>query len=299
MQEKIEKKGSKTIYNMRFRNLTDLYDYLNRNPVINREVFPSPASVTNPISFSGEPLEKSIQYCRKGYNIDFDNFLSDNKLLKEATNEYSKKKVLNRSMYVGMPQASLVASGVPDCFITCDRDNKYVVRNIYFNLAYPCYTTAEQIVNRGLATLYIIQALESKGEMVNFRVFELAQTEDEIINIEINLKKPGDTSLDIKKCYYPIRAKEFLRRVLFRVLESSQVKAIDWGSSYGTPATEEEIRSFFKVKPYDLVISAPDEMGITGDDIYEDTITLIKNLGIEKEFDIPKIKKLKQKDNRK
>ena len=293
MQNEIIKSQGRTIYNLRFANLTDLHDYLRQNPVVNRNVFERQASLNSDYSFYGEPLDKAIDYCIGGYSEGFSNFLVANDKLKSTTRDLSDNRVLTRSVYGGMPLSALVAAGVPDCLLRYERDTTSVVRNVYYNLAYPASTSTAKIVNRGLATLYIIQALEAKGEMINFQAFELSECSDEIVNIEINLKKPGDLFLDIEKCYFPIKGKEFLRRVLFRVLESSQVKNDYWGEGYGSPINQEGIREFFGATERDLVISYPSEMGIEGDNIYDDTITLIENLGLREEFDIPKIKQLK------
>lgn len=299
MQEDIVKKSGQTIYNLRFANLTDLHDYLRGNPVVNRRVFERQASLSPDFSFYGESLDKSIDYCISGYHDGFENFLIANDKLKETTRDLSDNRVLTRTIYGGMPLSALVAAGVPDCMLRYERDTTSVVRNIYFNLAYPAYTSTDRIVNRGLATLYIIQALEAKGEMINFRAFELSECSDEIVNIEINLKKPGDLFLDIEKCYFPIKGKEFLRRVLFRVLESSSVTNDYWGEGYGSPVNQDGIREFFNTTPNDLVISYPSEMGIDGENIYDDTITLIERLGLQEEFDIPKIKELKLREESK
>lgn len=295
MQNSIDRKDEKVIYNIRFRNLTDLHDYLMSNPNVNKRVFTRQASLKNDSDFSGEPLDQAIKYCIGGYRQGFDNFLKTNTILRETTKDLTDNRMLTRSMYGGVPQPALVAAGVPDCMLRYERDNQSTVRNMYFNLAYPAFTSTSRIVNRGLATLYIVQALEAKGEMINFKAFELSKCEDELLNIEINLKKPGDIFLDIEKCYYPIKAKEFLRRVLFRVKESSDVEEYYWGDDYGVPLDEDGVREFYKVRPQDMVISYPTDMGIEGDNIYDDTITLITRLGLEKEFDIPKIKSLKEK----
>lgn len=296
MQEEIIKEDRKTIYNLRFANLTDLHDYLIQNPTVNKKVFQSQASMNNDIAFYGEPLENAIDYCISGYQEGFDNFLKANDRLKVTTNEMTDNSDLTRTMYGGIPLSSLVAAGVPDCMLMYERDSKSIVRNVYFNLAYPALTSATEIINRGLATLYIIQALEAKGEMINFRAFELSECSDEIVNIEINLKKPGDLFLDIEKCYFPIRAKEFLRRILFRVLESSSVTQEYWGDSYGRPIKQSGVREFFNATNNDLIISYPSEMGIEGIDIYDDTITLIEKLGLQNEFNIPKIRSMKLKE---
>ena len=296
MQNEIIEKDHHRIYNLRFNNLTDLHDYLISNPVVNRSVFHEQASLNPNFSFYGEALPKAIEYCISGYKEGFDNFLVANDKLRETTKEISDNRVLTRTMYGGMPLSALVAAGVPDCMLRYDRDTKSVVRNIYFNLAYPAITTTDKIINRGLATLYIIQALEAKGEMINFKTFQLLRCEDETLNIEITLKKPGDLFLDIEKCYFPIKGKEFLRRVLFRVIESSSVTNSNWGYGYGEPVGENGIRDFFNISSNDLVISYPTEMGITGSNIYDDTLILIERLGLEKEFDINKIKELKYRN---
>jgi len=296
MKTEIEKKDGKTIYNLRFANLTDLHDYVLSNPDVNRTIFPRMFSIENKPEFAGEPLEIATEYSIGGYTEGFDNFLVANDKLITTTKDVSDNRVLKRTVYGGMPIPALVAAGVPDCMLRYDRDENQTIRNIYFNIACPASTSTKSIINRGLATLYIIQALEAKGEMINFKVFELMEVEDEIVNIEINLKKPGDLFLDIQKCYFPIKGKEFLRRVLFRVLESAPVKELDWGQGYGNPISEDGIREFFNTNSRDLVISYPLEMGIRGDDIYEDTITMIERLQLNDEFDIPKIKSLQEKE---
>ena len=113
-----------------------------------------------------------------------------------------------------------------------------------------------------------------------------------MVNISINLKRPGDLFLNIEKCYFPIKAKEFLRRLLFRVLESVPVEDLFWGEGYGKPASIKEMREFFNPNSKDLIISYPSEMGIKGYNIYEDTLNLIKKLKIEDEFDLQRIRKL-------
>ena len=82
------------------------------------------------------------------------------------------------------------------------------------------------------------------------------------------------------------------------MLESSKVTDSYWGEGYGSPVNEDGIRDFFNISSKDLVISYPSEMGIDGDNIYDDTVTLIERLGLESEFNIPKIKELKYRESR-
>ena len=87
--------------------------------------------------------------------------------------------------------------------------------------------------------------------------------------------------------------REFLRRILFRVLECSPVKN-NWCSGYGRALTDKNVRKLFNIPESDIVIPAPGEMGIVGDNIFDDTISSIKYLKLENEFDIDKIKSLKK-----
>ena len=294
MDLEIIKDRKDIIYKANFSNLTDLHDYLKRNPKVNKIFRGGQSSLSNDYSFHGESLDKSIDYCIRGYKDGLDSFLKANAKLKEAIKETSDSRKMVRSIYGGVPLAPLVAAGVPDCMLRYDLDTSETVRNIFFSLGYACANDTTQIINRGLATLYIIQALEERGELVNFRAFDFSHVDNEYTNIEINLKKPGDQFLDVGKCYFPLVRKEFLRRILFRVQESVPVEKYEWRNSYGQVVSTNKTREFFNMKDTDIYIPQPKSCGIYGYNIYDDTISLIESLNLEKEFDIQKIKKIKK-----
>lgn len=290
MQSEITNNRNERIYNIHFYNITDLYDYIKSDPPINHAVFKKLAS-SSPKAFYGVPLPQATEYLLGGYDKGLDNFLLTSKDLKTIGIEEENEYRIVRSIYGGVPIPALVAAGVHDCMLSSQIDTEARAVNIQFSLSYPSFTKDEQIINRGLATLFIVQALEEKGYIVNFNVFQLSQVDEEKIYITINLKQPSDPFLNIQKCYYPMHAKEFLRRILFRVLESSEVTKKSWGENYGRSVTEDSIREFLKretvgFRSTDLIISDPISMGITGDNIYSDTLTLIRKLGIEREFDV-------------
>ena len=47
MLKSIGEFNGKTVYNVKFDNLTDLYDYLKSNPEVNKRIFVSQASIEN------------------------------------------------------------------------------------------------------------------------------------------------------------------------------------------------------------------------------------------------------------
>lgn len=290
----LKKDCDKTIYKYNFSNLTDLYNYLIQDPEVNKKIFNQQASKDVNTSFAGESLEKSIEYLRGGYKVDFDKFDIAVKDVRKFGYEDIDSRKMQRSLHGGIYLSPLVAAGVPDCMIRYiqDSDPKHVT--IYFQLSYPHYTTTEQVFNRGIATINLIQILEDKGYIVDLKVFELSTNSNEYIDITINLKQV-DEFLNISKCYYPFVSKEFLRRLLFRLLESVPVKT-DWNYGYGRSVEDEEIRNFYNLNSKDLVIGAPKTMGISGHDVFEDTVSLFEKLKLSEEFDLSKLKqKVKKK----
>lgn len=283
-----------SIFKYNFSNLTDLYNYLNSNPEINHLIFRTPASLKHDRTFSGVPLETSIQYLKGGYNINFEKFDIATRDIRKLGIEDVDSRKLERSLHGGIYLSHLVAAGVPDCMVRYKRDTEPKHISIYFQLGYPHFTSADAIFNRGIATINLIQSLEDKGYIVDLKVFELSNCEDEYVDITVNLKNP-DELLNISKCYYPFVSKEFLRRILFRVLECTPVTSY-WGSGYGVAAGTDEIKDFYKLKDRDLIIPPPIEIGMKGNDVFQDTITLFEYLNLEDEFDLSKMKqKVKRK----
>lgn len=291
MKLDIYRKGYMTVYDVKFDNLADLYYYLKSNPKVNKSFLWEQSSITGSSEFAGADLKTSIEYIVDGYDCGFDNFLVACEKMQNATIDVTDSRSLRRGLYGGIPLAPLVAAEVPECMLRYDRKKEGTIRNMYFSLSYPHYVEQEEIFNRGLATLYIIDALEKKGDVVNFVARETAECGNEIVNIEVVLKKPSDMVLDIKKCYFPLTGREFLRRLLFRVKESMPFIE-DWSWGYGRTLEEETLRDFMNLKDSDYVISTPNEIGIRGNNIYTDTVRLIENLNLEEEFDVQKIKKL-------
>jgi len=294
VQLDISKRNGKTVYNVLFSSVTDLYNYLKSNPKINKKVFDELSSIKKDKIVYGESLDKSIEYLLGGYNVGFDNFLKSIEILRESSYDYSDSRQLKKGIYGGVPLAPLVASGIPECMLRYDRRKDARVRNIYFSLSYNAQTTTEQIRNRGLIILYIIDALEKNGDIINFKANEISYYESEVVNIEVVLKKSSDLFLNIEKCYFPFVGKEFLRRIMFRVLECLPVTEYGWQHTYGRVLSNSDIKEFLNLKKNDILIPEPRKMGITGYDIYDDTISTINYLNLATEFDTEKIKKLKR-----
>lgn len=282
--------NGKKVYKVRFSGISDLYEYLKSNPRVNPIFKGEQASLTSDKEFGGEPLDVSIEYLLKGYEKDFESFVKTNKKL---TSGLSTPRIYEEKTnpYIGTPIPSLVAAGVLDCRVINEQVEEVITKNIYYNLSYPHYTSGSQVRNRGIATLAMIQAFEERNVFVNFKAFELSHCEDEVFHFSIDLKKPGE-KINLQKIYFLMVAKEFLRRDLFRVLESSDVENSEWLDGYGQSFDCASCKEYFNTKKNDIIITRPQELSIEGDDIYEDTISMYKKLGLDKELNVNKLRKL-------
>lgn len=300
MKTNVYNKGKFTVYDVIFSDLTDLYNYLKSNPKVNKKIFPRNirASIKND-STLGFDLDKAIEYIPGGYEENIKNFLTLKENMTGTSIETRESRDVTIGVYGGIPFVPNVVKGVSDCMISYDRNSEVKVRNIYFGLSYPIFSSDDMILNRGLIALYIIDALEKKGELINLKTFQASGNGNEIIRIEIGLKKSREMSIDPRKCYFPLARKEFFRRILFRVFESVDAKE-PWGENgYGNTLSKDKLKDFFEIPDQDIVIPSPHEIGIKGNNIYDDTISAITALGLENEFDLNKIRNLKEKTKKK
>ena len=300
MRTDIYSKGKFTVYDIMFSDLTELYNYLKSDPKINKKVFPRNirASIKNDETL-GFGLEKAIEYIPGGYEENIKNFLTMKDNMTGISIETRESRDITIGVYGAIPFVPNVVKGVSDCMISYDRNSEIKVRNVYFGLSYPIFSTDDMILNRGLIALYIIDALEKKGELVNLKTFQASGNGSEIIKIEIALKESKEMFVNPRKCYFPLARKEFFRRVLFRVFESVDAKE-PWGENgYGNTLSKDKLKEIFEIPDQDIIIPSPHEIGIEGNNIYDDTINAINALGLEEEFDLDKIRSLKEKTKKK
>ncbi|MBO5424303.1 MAG: hypothetical protein J6A25_02190, partial [Lachnospiraceae bacterium] len=62
--------------------------------------------------------------------------------------------------------------------------------------------------------------------------------------------------------------------------------------SYGQVLSEKQTRIIMDIPEDDILINAPDEMGIKGENIYEDADAFLEKINLSKEIAIPKYMEL-------
>ena len=275
-------------YKMYFKSIGEVQTFLQNDPDINSEIFYEQKSRTATETFAGAPLDDAIRYCIGGYDQNYEQFLSLAKQL-EHVNKKSVKVRKTVTSFVGQrPNVPAYVAGAPKNMYRLEKTEEKKVKRIWMKVTFDKTTSEEQIRNRGIIALNLINLLEMNNYMVDFKLFDLSCMESEIFRCEVELKRPGQM-LFPRLCYYPMCGREFVRRVICRIKESMPFKE-GWGLSYGKVMNEKNTKMIMGIKEGDIYIGSPTEMHIKGDDIYEDADAFLEKIGIRDKIIIPSYK---------
>ena len=274
-----------TEYKMYFGSIGEVQNFLRFDPDINSEIFYEQKSKSSSVDFAGAPLEVAIQYLIGGYSENYEQFLSMARQLEQINKKKAKVRKTTTSFVGQRPNVPAYIAGAPKNMYRLERTEEKKLKRIWMKVTYESSTTEEQIRNRGIIALNLINLLEMNNYMVDFRLFEVCSVDNEIFRCEIELKKPGQMLMP-RLCYYPMCGKEFVRRVLCRIKESMPFKC-GWGLSYGVVLSEEYTRMIMDFHDKDIYIGSPSEMNIKGENIYEDADSFLDKIGIGDKIVLP------------
>lgn len=288
-----------TLFRFKFGGLSDLYKYLKSDPDINEEVFNKNhlSSVTGDYNFAGVK-----------YNTAVENLINyQDPKYKEFINISKKSKVKNLRLWAsyravngvsgGVIRPQALATGDPHIYRTTEVYKVDKSVNIYATASYNHDTTKKQVYNKAVILTNIIHALEEEGIMVNVDVFEISQRNNEIVEIDLKIKNNGKNT-NYQALYRALCNVEFLRRILFRVVETSNVRN-DWRGNYGSSSKEDFIRKLKHLKENDYYFGTPQELGIKGKDLALDFERAVEKLNMKDVIDVEKAKvKIKSMNNK-
>ena len=285
--EVINVSGDKYIrYKAKFSSLHDLYEYLKSHPATNRTVFSSLSSEDGDRDFAGVPFHEALEELENPPRSEYREFLELSEKLDDSALGYVEDYISIKSPCGGAIDIPAYSSGDPFCYRT--GRSIYTPKFIRINvmLSYNCSTTKKQVMNRALIVASLVNAFEKAGYIVVVNTFELSKEDNEICEIDVNIKNSDETfnkaSLYKSLCYV-----EFLRRLLFRVLETLDVQK-GWNYGYGSTCSESFTRRALRLDKDDIFIDEPDDMGIRGKDIGEDFRAVLKHLKIADKIDVEK-----------
>lgn len=292
VKEPYERHGY-TWYEADFHDLSQMQLFLLEDPPIHSEIFTEVASINGGNKFHGVPLEQAVSYLISGYSDNYDQFLSLRQELSRALEiKIPRRRYIKSQVGSRVHMANFVANK-PKYMLRLEPAPIAKIANIHFNLSYPQGEDAVQIRHRGILTLNLIKLMEMNGYHVRLNAFSLAKEDDEIIYVKVNLKSPGEI-LNERKCFFPFCAREFPRRLIFRIRESMPVQNEYWGYSYGSSQEANSIQELLDLPKEDIIISSPSYMGVYGGDIYDDANRFFERLNLD---DSIKVKKLQKRDD--
>jgi len=276
-----------TKYLVSFDDLYEIYNFLKSNPEINKEVFHELSSITGEYKFAGIPYEDAVEDL---INFDEDGYADFLDLVSELANikaGYKHEYELRKTLAGGHLNIPDYARGTPLCYESYERIKRPKFIHIHAALSYPWYTNKNQVLNRAIILVSVINALERNGYNINLDTFELSDKDDELVNIVVNVKRHGART-NLQTLYKTSCHVEFLRRILFRVLETIDVKN-DWESGYGHTCEYDMTKNVLGIGPEDIYFGTPDELDINGKDLAEDFVACLENLKLEHKFDVREI----------
>lgn len=277
------------LYRARFNNLFVLYDYLKSNPSINRNIFREPASINGGSDFAGKPYPEAVEDLVGEIDPGYQEFLKLQRDFKNAEAGKIHKYKLVRTVAGGHLNVPAYCAGSPLCYETQEKITKPKFVSLHVSLSYYWGTSKQQVLHRAVIITNIIKALENAGYSVDLNTFELSSKNNELVYIVVQIKQHGGR-LNMSALYKTLCHVEFLRRILFRILETMKVQCY-WCDGYGSTCSEEFTREVLHLGKNDIFFDQPREMGITGDDLADDFESAIRHLNLEDKIDIEKAKK--------
>ena len=287
-EKKIVGSDTYTVYKVRFNSLYSLYEYLKSNPPTNDIVFHKLHSETGDFDFAGKPYFEAVEDLVSIVDPGYDEFLKLQKSINGAKNIKTHKYRLVRTVAGGRLNNVAYCVGSPLCYESEELISKPKFIQIHVTLSYVFTTSKSQVLNRAIIITNIVKALEDAGYNVGLNTFELSEEEDELVYILVQIKKYGER-INLQRLYKTLCHVEFLRRILFRILETTDVKC-DWENGYGCTCSEQFTRKFLDFDDNDIFFDQPREMGIKGRDLADDFENAIKHLQLEDKIDVQKVK---------
>ena len=279
------------IYPIRFNGLQDVYNYLNNDPHINKKVFNVLQSQLNQINLDKKTMtyEEALNSLIDGKTISlpedyirFSNYLSQMALIEQKT------KSKNYTYGGGMLDMRRLSRGNPNCFYHNNKIENQKSIQLNINIAYDALINSNQAEHLAYFILLIINGLQRNNYDINVNTIYLTMFSQEIIDISINLKKMGQ-KLNVQELYKIVSNVDINRRIHFRIIETVDVKNELWVCNYGTPCNKYKTFKIKNLKENDIYIASPKELGITGNDKYEDILCASKSLNIDYFFNIEEL----------
>jgi len=274
-------KSGYTCYEITFKSLDELYDYLTIETPHNKEIFPVLSKQIDDLVLYEMSLEEALNYLHGGYKTDIEKLIEQKSRLERGLEFPGTKRQMTYGVTGSRISPNRFVVNDPKRYYKLERVNERKFMKIYINLGYSHKCTPNQILNRGALLYNIVKILEENNYSVELKTFFLMKEAGEITNIKVNLKNIN-SPLTVKGSIFPLTSRAFFRRIIFRVIESLPLEEFMWGQLYGRTLDAKFTKDFLGITGDDIYVGTPNEVGIQGYDIYDDAKKFLKYIEMDK-----------------
>lgn len=288
------------IFHYHFPSLSSLIDYLKTAPIYKASfyrLFSEELNKRDDRNDRGEPFDITLEHMISGYRETYSEYREKSQVDRikiDVPTDFTRVK--NVRSYVGSRvDVQAYANGIERCMIKPVRRAPKKQITVNYELSYKGSITREQVMNRGMIAMLIVKALEQSNFNVDLNCYVLLQeelvkdekqgklfkeekTKKEIFYMTINLKELN-LPLNELKCIGPMMRIEFLKRCIFRLIETTPLDRV-WNNYYGHEVPEQERDRIIKAGLDDITFASPYKMNIKGKDLEEDLQNSIDYLNL-------------------
>ena len=293
MRSKIYSNDEYDIFEQIFMNREDFISYL-KSAKITAFFASRPASNSEGNDwYATKSFDEAMKLFEYGWYADFDTFLARKKQIDRYFPYITRKKSYFNNVCGSVPNVVNAINNLPMSMrkIYNNTNTQNIIR-INYNCSTSCITSKSQIFNNGLLTLSLIDFFERLNYRIDLNFFEISKLGNQILYVNITLKSPGE-KINLQKLYFAFCNPSFLRRLIFRVTETTLGLSREWFRGYGRVMKTEEIRKILGISETNILINGPMNMGVKGQKIEDDINSFIDVLSLgnyvkvnEKEFNI-------------
>ena len=273
MKKNVYSKDGYRFIDIEFDNRRDFIDYLKTAKTSltfwGTELASMKISVERFEFTSTTNFNEALILFENGWYEEFENFLNLKKQVDKLMPYVSLKKRFENRVSGFIPNVPNAIRNLPNSMRkTCIVNNGKSI-NVYVNSSYPWTVKKEQINHLGVLTLSLLDFLDSIGYRTNLTTFCISESANQILYIKNDLKKAGDGQ-NLQKYYFPFCHPSYLRRLMFRVNETTSELNKSWLSGYGRIIDIDRMKEVLKLDDNVILISNPYEIGIKGENLKDD-----------------------------
>ena len=261
-------RGELWVRHFTFDSLEDYLDYLASAPVL-PPFDRGCASEAGSAEFTEtESLEEALALARFGWHEGLNTLVNMVEAVKRALDlKLEARRTFHD--YVGFaPDVKAYLEGSPLSMVNKPNPPREKF-TIYMNTSCDGSARRERIYARGAVVLAVAEVLEMMGYLVDLRLFELSFVDKDVHFSEFRLKAP-DERVNLAKMHFPLCHPSWVRRLNFRLIETSPNMTDGWAGSYGIPADAALTRAVLGLGEGDVLVPTVDELGVAGEDVLAD-----------------------------